>query len=114
MQNIKIKVRTDIIAPFLLSNKDECNSVSALLVDIVSDYVESSSVVNCKRKHVLSSLQKNFQYSNDMPSRDRNIVNGLYDITNLTWRDLIGAANIPAAVKFYVLRLPRPGRAPRD
>ena len=52
-----------------------------------------------------------------MPSRDRNIVNGLYDITNLTWRDLIGAANIPAAVKFYVLRLPRPffeGRAPRD
>ena len=52
-----------------------------------------------------------------MPSRDRNIVNGLYDITNLTWRDLIGAANIPAAVKFYVMRIPRPffeGRAPRD
>ena len=43
-----------------------------------------------------------------MPSRDRNIVNGLYDITNLTWRNLIGAASIPAAVKFFVLKLPRP------
>ena len=87
-----------------------------MLVDIVLDYVESSSVANCKRKHVLSSLLYNSQYSNNRPSRDRNIVNRLYDISNFMWCDLIGAANIPAAVKFFVLRLPRPsfeGRAPR-
>ena len=30
------------------------------------------------------------------------------DITDLTWRDLIDAARIPAAVKFFVLRFPRP------
>ena len=59
-----------------------------------------------KKARSLASIQ--FSISINMPSRDRNIVNGLYDITNLTWRDLIGAASIPAAVKFFVLRLPRP------
>ena len=49
------------MVPFLLSNKHECNSASAYSLLSRIHGVESSSVVNCKRKHVLSSLLYNSQ-----------------------------------------------------
>ena len=79
--------------------------------------MESSSVVDFEGKARPLFAPLRFLMLNDMHSRDKNIINKLYDIIDLTCHDLIGAANIPAVVKFFVLRFPIPffeGRALRD